>query len=243
MSNINKIKVFKIIIAVIVVIILIAVIIYLVPLIKNLTTQEGQLEFKQRVNDTGFLGMLTLFGLQLAQIFLIILPGEPIEILAGMCYGGLWGTIFILISSAIISTGIIFFVRKLGKKFVYDFCGEEKIKKIENSKLFKNSQKIELIMIILFIIPGTPKDLFVYIAGLLPIRPIRFVLISTFARIPSIISSTLAGANLASGDWKMSLIIYAVTFVIVGIIVFCIKKFDKSNTTGETLSAIQKDMK
>ena len=98
-------------------------------------------------------------------------------------------------------------------------------------------------MIILFIIPGTPKDLFVYIAGLLPIHPIRFIAISTFARIPSIISSTLAGANLATGDWKMSLIIYAITFVIVGIIVFLIKKFDKSNTTGETLSAIQKDIK
>ena len=107
MSNKNKIKVFKIIIAVIVIIILIAVTVYLIPLIKNLTTEEGQIEFKQRINDTGFLGMLTLFGLQLAQIFLIILPGEPIEILAGMCYGGLWGTIFVLISSAIISTGKI----------------------------------------------------------------------------------------------------------------------------------------
>ena len=120
--------------------------------------------------------MAALFGLQFAQIFLIVIPGEPIEILAGMCYGGIGGLIFITISAAIITTMIVFLVRKLGRKFVYDFCSEEKIKKIENSKLFKNTKKIELIMIILFMVPGTPKDLLVYIAALLPIKPLRFIL-------------------------------------------------------------------
>ena len=68
------------------------------------------------------MGMLSLFGLQIAQIFLIIVPGEPIEILAGMCYGGLWGTVFIMVSAAIISITIYLLVRKFGRKFVYDFC-------------------------------------------------------------------------------------------------------------------------
>ena len=61
-------------------------------------------------------------------------------------------------------------------------------------------------MLILFLIPGTPKDLLVYVAGLLPIKPIKFILISTFARFPSVITSTLAGDRLAIGDWKMSII-------------------------------------
>lgn len=111
--------------------------------------------------------------------------------LAGMCYGGLGGLIFVTASAFIISSIIFFMVRKLGKKFVYDFCDEEKVMKIENSKIFKNPKKIEWIMIILFLIPGTPKDLLVYIAALLPIKPLRFILISTFARFPSVISSTL----------------------------------------------------
>ena len=54
--------------------------------------------------------------------------------LAGMCYGGLGGLIFVTASAFIISSVIFFMVRKLGKKFVYDFCDEEKVKKIENSK-------------------------------------------------------------------------------------------------------------
>ena len=206
---------------------------------KNLSTVEGQIAFKQKVENSGFLGLLTLFALQVAQIFLIVVPGEPIEILAGMCYGGIGGTIFIMVSAFIISTTIFLLVRKIGRKFVYDFCDSEKVAKIENSKIFKNPKKIEMIMLILFLIPGTPKDLMVYIAGLLPIKPIKFILISTFARFPSVISSTLAGENFAVGDWKMSIIIYAVVFLIVGIIIFFINKFDKNKTTDEVLKAIK----
>ncbi len=243
MNRENKVKVFKIILMILVAVIFIGAIIYLIPVIKDLSTTEGQLAFKERVSNSGIWGMLALFGLQFAQIFLIIIPGEPIEILAGMCYGGLGGLIFITVSAAIITTMIIFLVGKLGRKFVYDFCSEERIKKIENSKLFKNTKKIELIMIILFMIPGTPKDLLVYIAALLPIKPIRFVLISTFARFPSVVSSTYAGSNLLDGNWQSVIVIYAITFALVGIVIFLFNKFDKSKTTSETLKTIQKGIK
>lgn len=196
MSKKNNIIIFKLIVTVIVIAILIGAIIYLYPVMKKLSTIEGGLEFKEKVASSGVWGLLTLFGLQFAQIFLIIVPGEPIEILAGMCYGGIWGTIFIMVSACIISTVIFLLVRKYGKKFVYQFCSPEKVDKIEKSKLFQNPKKIEMIMLVLFLIPGTPKDLLVYIAGLLPIKPSRFIIISTFARFPSVISSTLAGENI-----------------------------------------------
>lgn len=182
MSRKKKIQLFKIILSFLALCIIIGLVIYLIPVMQNLSTVEGQIDFKNKVSKSGLIGFLMLFGLQVAQIFLIILPGEPIEILAGMCYGGWGGLIFITISVFIITTIIFFLVRKLGRKFVYDICSEEKIKKIENSKLFKNPKKIEWILIILFMIPGTPKDLIVYISGLLPIKPLRLILISTFAR-------------------------------------------------------------
>lgn len=195
MSKKYNVEIFKIILAVIVLILLIAITNYLLPVMKELSTIKGQVQFKQKVDSSGIFGVLALFGLQLAQIFLIIIPGEPIEILAGMCYGAVWGTIFCMVSSAIISGMIFLLVRKLGRKFVYDFCDEKKISKIENSKLFQNPKKIEMIIFILFLIPGTPKDLLVYVSALLPIKPVRFIIISSLARFPSIITSTLAGKN------------------------------------------------
>lgn len=239
MSRKSKVKIFKIILTILVAAIFIGITIYLFPVIRNISTPEGQVAFKEKIETSGIWGLLSLFGLQLAQIFLIIVPGEPIEILAGMCYGGLWGTIFIMVSAGIISTVIFLLVRKFGKKFVCEFCDPKKVEKIENNKLFKNPRKIEIIMMILFFIPGTPKDLLVYIAGLLPIKPIRFILISTFARFPSVITSTLAGENLAIGNWQMSIILYIAILVLVAVVVFIINKLDKEKITDEAIKSIK----
>ena len=75
LSMSKRVKAFKYILMIVVIILLVGLIVYLFPVMKNLSTPEGQLEFKNQVSDMGFLGMLALFGLQFAQIFLIILPG------------------------------------------------------------------------------------------------------------------------------------------------------------------------
>ena len=105
--------------------------------------------------------------------------------------------------------------------------------------MFQNPKKIEKILLILFLIPGTPKDLLVYISGLLPIKPSKFIVISTFARFPSIISSTLAGDSLAIGDWKKSIMLYAIVLLIVGVIILFVDKFDKEKVTKEAINTIK----
>ena len=239
MDKKKKLKIFKIILFIIAVIILTVVTVYLFPVMKNLSTKEGQIAFKDKVTNSGVYGLFMLFIIQIAQIFLFILPGEPIEILAGMCYGWLWGTVLIMLSSAIIATLIFWLVRKIGKQFVYDFSDEEKIKKIENNKIFQNPKKIETVLFILFLVPGTPKDLLTYLSGLLPIRMRRFIIISTIARIPSIVTSTIAGANIATGDWKKGIILYLLIVAIVAIALFIFNKFDKDKTTESVLTSIK----
>lgn len=235
----QKVKVFKLTMTILAIAIIVGIIIYMFPVMRKLSTKEGQLAFKEKVSSSGILGLLMLFALQVAQIFLIIIPGEPIEILAGMCYGPIWGTVFIMVSAGIISTIIFSLVRKYGKRFVYNFCDKEKVAKIENSKLFKNPNKIEMIMFILFLLPGTPKDLLAYIAGLLPINPVKFVLISVFARFPSVISSTLAGANLAVGDWKKSIVMYLAIVLVAIIVILIANKFDKDKLAEKAIKTIK----
>lgn len=235
----KKRKIINIIIIVMVIAIFALAIAYLAPIMKDISTKEGQIEFKEKIDNLGILGLLILFGLEVAQIFFVVIPGEPLEILAGMCYGSIGGTIFITLS-VFITTAILFFlVRKYGRKFVYESFKKERIDKIENSKILKNPQKVERIMLILFLIPGTPKDLLVYIGGLLPIKPLRFILISTFARFPSVISSTIAGSRLAQGDIKTSVLVYGVTFLITAIILAIINLFDKEKETKQALEVLK----
>ena len=127
----------------------------------------------------------------------------------------------------ILSANIFFAVRKFGKSFIYSFVSKEKIEKLEKSKLFSNPKKLDTILFILFFIPGTPKDLFVYISGLLPVKPVRFLMISTFARFPSIISSTIVGSNLVVGNWTVIAITYIITFALAGIILYMFNKKEK----------------
>lgn len=231
-QNTKKFKVIKILLFILTLVLITAITIKLLPLFTNLGTSEGQLKFKEEIASSGFSGILMLLGLQLLQILIPVLPGEPIEFLAGMCYGTIGG-MFIIFLGAFLSSFIIFYcVRKFGKIFINTFFGEDKIEKLENSKWFSNPERIELILFIAFLIPGTPKDLFVYIAGLLPIKPYRFFLISTFGRFPSVISSTFAGSNVVDGNWWLSIVSYIITFAIsgLGLYIYNLKMKKASNT-------------
>lgn len=232
-------KVIRILLLILVIAIFIGLIIYLIPLMKEISTKEGQLAFRQKINNWGILGMLVLFLLQLAQIILVVLPGEPLEILAGMCYGTIGGMAFIFASVFITTTLIFLLVKKYGKKYIYQSFKKEKIDKIENSKALKNPKTVETVLAILFLIPATPKDLLTYIGGLLPITYKRFVIIATFARFPSVISSTIIGNDIASGKWTSILPIYTITFVLAGLIIFLTNKLDKNKLTKDALNSLK----
>ena len=232
-------KTVKFILLIITIALIIGLIAYLSPVMKNLSTHEGQIAFKEKIEDSGIYGFLTLFGLQIAQIFLIILPGEPLEILAGMCYGAIGGTIFIFLSVGITTSIIYGLVRKYGKKFVYNSFDKKKIDRIEKSKIFQNPKKIEIILALCFAITGAPKDILIYIGGLLPVKPLRFILIATFCRFPSVISSTIVGEYFSEGNWKVSIIVYGVTFVITLMTLLIIKIFDKDKLTEKAFDELK----
>lgn len=194
----------------------------LYPFFKNINSSEGRLELKATIDSLGYKGSLLVILLVIIQLLLAFIPGEPVEIIAGMCCGTIGGLIVVFIGVFIASCIIFFSVRKFGKDFIYSFFGKEKIDKLENNQLFSNKKKLDLILFIIFFIPGTPKDLFIYLGGLLPVKPLSFLLISTFARFPSVITSTYCGANLIDGNFKTSIIVFVCTFVIsvIGIVIY-----------------------
>ena len=231
----NKKKILKIIFTILSVALFVGLIIYLFPTMKGITTPEGRLKFQQKLDGMGMGKFWVLLALQFAQILLVVLPGEPLEVLAGMCYGTVGGTIFILATVFITTTLIFYLVKKYGKSYIEQFFKKEKIEKIENSKFFKDSKNIELVMMILFLIPGTPKDLLVYLGGLLPIKSWRFILISTFARFPS----TIVGSKIMDGNVKIIVMVYVATFILAGLVIWLVNKFDKNKVTKEAIKVIK----
>ena len=207
-------KIIKLILFILTILLLIYLTIKFLPFFKNLSTREGQLIFKEKIKNTGIFSPLIIIGIMILQMLVAFLPGEPVEIIAGMCFGTFGGILVILIGTFISSSLIYFFVRKFGNDFINTFFDEKKINKLKDSKLLKDSKKVEEFLFIMFFIPGTPKDLFVYLGGLLNIKPLKFLMLATFARIPSIITSTFAGANLIEGNFKITIIAFIVTLFI-----------------------------
>jgi uncharacterized membrane protein YdjX (TVP38/TMEM64 family) len=203
------------------VIILVGVLVWLtfqfMPFVLSLKDQASLESFRQDIYRKGILGWLTVLGIQVLQIIVALIPGEPIEVLAGITYGTLGGLFTCLLGALIGSTAIFFTVRWLGHSFVTAFVEGEKLKKL---KFLHNTKRLELVTFILFFIPGTPKDLLTYVAGLTPIKPLRFILISAFARIPSVITSTYAGSTLGQGRIWEFVIIYGITAAVAAIGIF-----------------------
>lgn len=187
------------------------------PYIERLATDEGREQFKEWIDGLGFLGWLATLGIQLLQIFVAFIPGEPVELILGYVWGPWLGMLTCLIGIFIGTMVIFLLVRKLGMKFVRKVVGTDDLTKY---KFLSDKNKVELTVFILFFIPGTPKDALTYIAPFAPISPIKYLLIATLARIPSIITSTILGDSVAEGNYLFAVIVFVITAVIsvVGIV-------------------------
>jgi uncharacterized membrane protein YdjX (TVP38/TMEM64 family) len=181
------------------------------PEIKRLATPEGREAFKFWVDSLGFLGWLVSLGIQLLQIFVAFIPGEPVELMLGYVWGP-WRGAFTCLLGIFIGTSLIyFFVKKLGRKFVVRAVGEADLTKY---KFLSNRSRAQMTVFVLFFIPGTPKDALTYIAPLAPIPTVSYLLITTFARIPSIVTSTILGDSIANGNYILAIIVFALTAII-----------------------------
>ena len=189
----------------------------LLPYVKTLSTEEGREQFKAYIDGIGILGWFVTLGIQLLQIFIAFIPGEPIELMLGFVWGPWLGMLTCLIGIFIGTATIFLLVKRFGRPFVRKIVGD---KDLTTYKFLSDPRKIDLTVFILFFIPGTPKDALTYIAPLAPIKPVKYLIIATLARIPSIITSTLLGDSIAEGDYLVSVIVFAVTALIsvVGIV-------------------------
>ena len=117
----------------ILVLIIFAVIIYLLfPIMKGLATEEGRIIAKEKLSSFGIFGALIIIILEALKVFVVVLPGEPIELLAGMCFGPFLGVLVVYIG-IIFSTFIISkLVKKFGISFVKEIVPKEKFDKVEN---------------------------------------------------------------------------------------------------------------
>lgn len=152
------------------------------------------------VSDHAFVSRLAMLGINIVQVLLAFLPGEPVELASGYAFGFWEGTALCLVASGLATSAIYWATRRWGWRLVGLFFDRSLF---DRFSWLKSAKRLELIMLIVFLIPGTPKDFLTYFAGLTNMRFLPVVLIATFGRIPSIVTSTIAASAVGSGNWPL----------------------------------------
>ena len=164
-------------------------------------------------------GRLVYLAIVLVQVVVAVIPGEPVEILGGYAFGTWEGTGLFLLASAAGSMLVFWLVRRFGLRLVRVFFKEEQLDKLH----FLHTKKgREFLFFLIFALPGTPKDLLSYFAGLTDLPVGLWLLICSVGRIPSVVTSMLGGDALGDGSYGKAAIVFGATLAVsaVGVLLY-----------------------
>lgn len=162
-----------------------------------------------------------LIALQILQVIICIIPGQPIQFAASYMFGIAKGYL-ISITGAVIGAFIAFYIsRFLGKDAVCTLFGREKI---EDYRRKLNSGRGLMAVLLIYLIPGIPKDLTAYAAGISDMRIRPFLLVSTIGRSPAMLGSLLIGHFFSRGNYRAVAVLAVITVILL--IIFFIKRND-----------------
>ena len=159
------------------------------------------------IEGRGIWGPLAYMGLQVIQVVIFVIPGEIVQVAGGYAFGFWLGSLYTLIGITLGSLCNFYAGRLLGRPFVESLFARDKIEKVE---LVTGSSKGAAGFFFLFVIPGIPKDVLCYIAGVSKLALPAFLGVSMAGRLPGILGSAYMGSAAYSGAYRGAIIVLAI---------------------------------
>lgn len=181
------------------------------PLINSLNDPAA---FQAWVDKKGAFGQLAFVGIMALQVIIAWLPGEPLELGAGYAFGFWQGSAMCMVGIVLGSVTVFLLVRTFGRRVITLFFPEEKIDSIA---FLKDTKRLTVLGFIIFMIPGTPKDILTYCVGLTKMKLSAWLLIAGVARIPPVITSTISGSALGAQQYGVAIAVFAATALLSGL--------------------------
>ncbi|MEK4848754.1 VTT domain-containing protein [Paenibacillus sp. FSL H7-0756] len=173
--------------------------------------------FRDYILSTGKLGPVMLVLFQILQTVIAPIPGEVVQIAGGYIYGTTLGAVYVTGGMMLGAVIAFYFTRFLGGSFIERLLQKDKFKWMRG---MMDNKKFSIFLFIVFIIPGFPKDMFIYAAGLTTMKPLRFFMILLFARFPWLLASVSVGANIYDKNYGPTIVISVISVIafILGLI-------------------------
>lgn len=185
---------------------------------------ENPQMFRDFVEEHYALGVLIMLFMFIIQVILALIPGGLLEVACGYAFGSVAGGIIAVSGIMTGSALTIIFVRRFGRKFAELFYSKEKLDSIS---ILKDKKKRNILVFLVFLIPGTPKDLLTYVVGLTDMSIPMYLLLTGIARTPAILVSTIGGDALGLENYWQGLLFLGGLIVasLIGVLIY--KKMHK----------------
>jgi uncharacterized membrane protein YdjX (TVP38/TMEM64 family) len=152
------------------------------------------------VAGTGALAPLVFVAIQALQVIVFIIPGEVPQIAGGYLFGPWLGSLLSIGGILVGSTIDFFLARFAGTPFVRALFPADQVDRLGR---LLGTRGARVAFFLLFLIPGIPKDILCYVAGLSPMRFLFFAGASTLGRLPGIVGSAFIGDAAAARRWPL----------------------------------------
>ncbi len=167
--------------------------------------------FQRWLNGFGVFDEIVFVFLRVLQTMIKIIPSAALEVASGYAYGVIKGTALCVIGNAVGSLIEILLVKKFGRRLVEKFVSVEKLSFL---KSFQENGNAYALLFFIYLLPFVPKDMLTYAVGLTSINPFWFLLLTSIARIPSILPFSLSGSALATERYTLAIVVLVVIVVL-----------------------------
>ena len=178
--------------------------------------QEHKEVIRAWITSYGFWGPFIFIGIQISQVVLSPVPGELTGLLGGYLYGEWVSSIYSTIGLTIGSWIAFMLGRILGRSYIQKLISKKLLKKFH----FLTTNKGSTVVLILFLIPGFPKDIMCFLLGISPMNTVIFTLLAFIGRIPGTIMLSFQGASFYNEEYTVFVSLLIISLIIILVFYF-----------------------
>lgn len=175
------------------------------PLIRFVGEPE---RFQLWVQERGAWGVAALVLIRMLQVFAAVIPSGPISVAAGYAFGPFRGALICVLADTAAAMLLVLLVRRCGPRVLRLLTGKDP----EQYRLFQRRKGLGWLLLALFLIPGTPKDVMTYAVGMADLSMWAWLGINLVGRIPGVALSVYGGSSISRGEYG----------VLIGVCVACV---------------------
>jgi len=185
----------------------------LAPLVETLVEAfKGRENLRKYVESWGTSAPLAFIALQAFQVVIAPIPGEFTGAVGGFIFGAVPNVMYSTVGLTVGSIVAFGAARIMGLPLVRLVVPCHVLERFH----FLVDRRGIIVALILFTIPGFPKDILSYILGLSPMGWLTFIWVCTVGRIPGTIMLSFSGSAVYNEDWSLLIVLSVACLVLIG---------------------------